>query len=157
MKIIGLVFYGRREFVEVLDCYLKRNLVRNGGVMDEVVFVVNTKNKTDLDYLDRIVNGTVGYKKRLTEGKLDGWTEKWELAERGNIYIKIDGKFCFVNESLRYQRDVFPAVRGQYMLQSAFAASSPSPSGFLAALTWLSDSNRSEDRGLTPSQYLLSH
>ncbi|KAE9983893.1 hypothetical protein EG327_005314 [Venturia inaequalis] len=98
MKIIGLVFYGRREFVEVLDCYLKRNLVRNGGVMDEVVFVVNTKNKTDLDYLDRIVNGTVGYKKRLTEGKLDGWTEKWELAERGNIYIKIDDDVLFFED-----------------------------------------------------------
>jgi len=23
LKIIGLVFYGRKEFVEILDCYLK--------------------------------------------------------------------------------------------------------------------------------------
>jgi hypothetical protein len=35
LKIIGLVFYGRKEFVEILDCYLKVCiccLARNGGV-----------------------------------------------------------------------------------------------------------------------------
>jgi hypothetical protein len=92
MKIIGLVFYGRRQFVEVLDCYLKRNLVKNGGVMDEVIFVVHTDNKEDLLYLDQIVNSTDGYKKHEQEKKFDGWVGPWELVERGNIYMKIDGE-----------------------------------------------------------------
>lgn len=98
MKIIGLVFYGRRQFVEVLDCYLRRNLVRNGGVMDEVIFVVNTADIDDLEYLDQIVNGTEGYKKHVQQKKLDGWTAQWEVVERGNLYIKIDGEFCSIRE-----------------------------------------------------------
>lgn len=60
--------------------------------MDEVFFVVNTEHEDDLEYLDQIVNGTEGYKKHVTENDDDGWTGKWELVERGNIYIKIDGK-----------------------------------------------------------------
>src|ERR1700710_1343156 len=39
-KIVGLVFYGRPETVSILDCYLKRNLVQNGGMLDEVVWIV---------------------------------------------------------------------------------------------------------------------
>jgi hypothetical protein len=27
LKVIGLVFYGRKEFVEVLDCYLKVGII----------------------------------------------------------------------------------------------------------------------------------
>jgi hypothetical protein len=100
MKIIGLVFYGRRQFVEVLDCYLKRNLVRNGGIMDEVVFVVHTDIQADLLYLDQIVNGTEGYKKHEQEKKFDGWVGPWELVERGNIYIKIDGEFFGMSETM---------------------------------------------------------
>jgi hypothetical protein len=30
-KIIGLVFYGRKEFVSVLDCYLKVSRARGSG------------------------------------------------------------------------------------------------------------------------------
>jgi hypothetical protein len=103
MKIIGLVFYGRRQFVEVLDCYLKRNLVKNGGVMDEVIFVVHTDVKEDLVYLDQIVNGTEGYKKHEQEKQFDGWVGPWELVERGNIYIKIDGELRILSKTIRHE------------------------------------------------------
>jgi hypothetical protein len=95
LKVIGLVFYGRREFVEVLDCYLRRNLVINGGILDEIVFAVKTSNDQDLAFLDRLVNSTEGYTKHKARGQYDNFIGSFEIVERGNIYIKIDGSSQF--------------------------------------------------------------
>lgn len=156
MKIIGLVFYGRRQFVEVLDCYLQRNLVRNGGVMDEVFFVVNTEDEDDLDYLDRIVNGTEGYKKHITEKKHEGWTDKWELAERGNIYIKIDGKLrsrrgMAASKLFRDDISIIQIERECFGCGLLLRLHLYSSSRILMTLTQLSHSNRPEERGFTRS------
>jgi hypothetical protein len=35
-RIIGLIFFGRRDRASILDCYLKNNLVNSGGWLDEV-------------------------------------------------------------------------------------------------------------------------
>jgi hypothetical protein len=109
LKVIGLVFYGRKDFVEILDCYLKvricrygeignqadvmtsqRNLVENGGIMDEVIFAVHTDNQHDLEYLDQLVNTTHAYTKYQQEKDYEWLVGSWEKVERGNIYIKID-------------------------------------------------------------------
>jgi hypothetical protein len=39
----GYVFYGRRRYVQVLNCYLERNLAENGGLLSEVIFVSKTQ------------------------------------------------------------------------------------------------------------------
>ena len=39
-RIIGLIFFGRRDRALILDCYLKNNLVSSGGWLDEVVLGV---------------------------------------------------------------------------------------------------------------------
>lgn len=44
LKVIALIFYGRPETVSILDCYMKQNLVSNGGLLDEVHWAVNTDN-----------------------------------------------------------------------------------------------------------------
>lgn len=62
-KIIGLIFFGRPSVVAVLDCYLKKNLVSNGGFLDEVHWVVNTENEEDIRYLDGLVKTSDRYKK----------------------------------------------------------------------------------------------
>ena len=36
VRVTALVFYGRREYVRVLDAYMKQNLNKNGGVLEEV-------------------------------------------------------------------------------------------------------------------------
>jgi hypothetical protein len=41
LKVIALVFFGRVDRISILDCYLRQNLVLNGGWLDEVIFVVN--------------------------------------------------------------------------------------------------------------------
>jgi hypothetical protein len=32
----ALVFFGRRRYIDVLNCYLRSNLVSNGGLLSEV-------------------------------------------------------------------------------------------------------------------------
>ena len=88
-KIIGLIFFGRPPVVEILDCYLKRNLASNGGFLDEVHWVVNTDKAHDIQYLDDLLETSDAYKK-ITLPSL-GYNSVWEHAvERGPMYIKID-------------------------------------------------------------------
>jgi hypothetical protein len=123
-KIIGLVFYGRKEFVSILDCYLqvcmifscfviwltnppKRNLVENGGLLDEVIFAVNTENQDDLAYLDELVAANPKYRTYEAHNENyehGGWQGTWSAVEHGNIYIKID------DDVVRIARDNFSKV-----------------------------------------------
>lgn len=89
VKIIALIFYGRPETVSILDCYMKQNLVSNGGFLDEVHWAVNTDKQDDLKYLDRLVETSEEYKKIVLPGL--GFDSIWEHAvTKGNLYIKID-------------------------------------------------------------------
>ena len=87
-KIIGFIFFGRPPVVEVLDCYLKKNLVSNGGWLDEVQFVVNTHNEDDIGWLDTLVEEEELYKK-ITKPEM-GYNHIWELVKEEHMYIKID-------------------------------------------------------------------
>ena len=88
-KIIGLIFFGRPPVVEILDCYLKRNLVSNGGFLDEVLWVANTDNEEDLKYMDKLVKAEPLYR-NLTLPVL-GYDSVWEHAvDDKNMFIKID-------------------------------------------------------------------
>lgn len=88
-KIIGLIFFGRPPVVEILDCYLKRNLVSNGGFLDEVLWVANTKNEEDLKYMDGLVAGEPLYRKLILSEL--GYESVWEHAvDDKNMFIKID-------------------------------------------------------------------
>lgn len=88
-KIVGLIFFGRPDRVAILDCYLKRNLVENGGFLDEVHWVANTKNEQDLQYLDALIPTSPSYS-RINLPEL-GFENVWEHAiESSNLYIKID-------------------------------------------------------------------
>jgi len=88
-KIIGLIFFGRPPVVEILDCYLKRNLVSNGGFLDEVLWVANTKNEEDIKYMDELVAGEPLYRS-LALPEL-GYDSVWEHAvDDENMFIKID-------------------------------------------------------------------
>ena len=88
-KIIGLIFFGRPSVVSILDCYLKKNLVSNGGWLDEVRFVVNTKNEQDIAYLSELVARETLYTK--VEIPELGYNKVWEKGvDPDNMYIKID-------------------------------------------------------------------
>ncbi|KAK0611383.1 hypothetical protein B0T14DRAFT_530259 [Immersiella caudata] len=115
-RVVGLVFFGRREHVKILDCYLQRNLKVNGGLLDEIIFSVNTGNKDDLAYLDNeLLPNRPQYRKYALE-KHKGWLGQWGcVTERDTIYIKIDDDVIFVEdntvatmvETLREKPDLF--------------------------------------------------
>ncbi|MCJ1470359.1 hypothetical protein MMC07_009004 [Pseudocyphellaria aurata] len=97
VKIIALIFYGRPETVSILDCYMKQNLVSNGGFLDEVHWAVNTDKDNALKYLDGLIESSEEYQKIVLPGL--GFDSVWEHAvTRGNLYIKIDDDIVYVHE-----------------------------------------------------------
>ena len=91
-KIVGMVFYGRPPTVSILDCYLKRNLAINGGFLDEVLWMANTRTDYDLSYLETLANSSKAYKVvSLKETGPDAYGSIWQHATENNtLYIKID-------------------------------------------------------------------
>lgn len=119
-KVVALVFFGRRATVSVLDCYLKvrdfsnfislpsrgdglawsrtgeanmsqRNLVKNGGLLDEVIFVERTGNEEDLALLNRLLESEPSYSRHVIDmDKASGFGSSYEMVEDDVLYIKID-------------------------------------------------------------------
>ena len=67
----------------------------NGGLLDEVVFVVNTENAEDLDYLNELIPSQEQYKtfvpdQTQRQSKQD-FSHLWAaVTDKDAIYIKID-------------------------------------------------------------------
>lgn len=100
VKVIGLVFFGRRELVEVLDCYLQRNLKANGGLLDEIIFVVHTDIQEDLDYLETLVPRRPEYSKYEVQGTYRWLAGSWEpVTDPDAIYVKIDDDVVYFSDN----------------------------------------------------------
>ncbi|KAH7459371.1 hypothetical protein FOMA001_g20042 [Fusarium oxysporum f. sp. matthiolae] len=100
--VSGFVFYGRKSRVSSMRCYLERNLVDNGGWLDEVLWVANTENEGDLHYLDEIIaSNPTRYKKIIPEKPLSTYTyyKAWQLLERGKYYVKIDDDILWIDDN----------------------------------------------------------
>jgi hypothetical protein len=59
-RVVVAIFFGRKPSVEILNVYIQRNLRRNGGMIDEVQFLVNTDKQPDLDYLSELLRDNPG-------------------------------------------------------------------------------------------------
>ena len=107
MKVVALVFYGRRRYVSVLECYLKvryrtgpqyemltqtsqRNLVENGGILDEVIFLAKTKDKDDLAYLEDLIQKNPKYSAEYHNETGLNFSKMYGSCTKGNVYVKID-------------------------------------------------------------------
>ncbi|KAJ4264339.1 hypothetical protein NW762_005535 [Fusarium torreyae] len=93
ITVSGLVFYGRKSRVSTMRCYLERNMIDNGGWIDEVLWVVNTDKQEDPQYLEEIIaSDPMRHKKVTPDELLMTYTCKkaWQLLERGRYYVKID-------------------------------------------------------------------
>ncbi|SPJ75356.1 uncharacterized protein FTOL_05087 [Fusarium torulosum] len=100
--VSGLVFYGRKSRVSSMRCYLERNLVDNGGWLDEVLWIANTQNEEDLHYLDEIIaSNPAKHKKIIPEKPLSTYTyyKAWQLLERGKYYVKIDDDIVWIDDN----------------------------------------------------------
>ena len=77
--------------MNVLDCYLKQNLVKNGGYLDEVRFMLNTKVERDIEWLDELVKTEELYSIVSAGEGNNHFDNLWASATENNtMYIKID-------------------------------------------------------------------
>jgi hypothetical protein len=128
-KVVALIFYGRKDRVEILRCYLERNLVSNGGWLDEIHWGMNTKNEADITYLHEITQGRAHHKIiELESDDLGGWggfKNIWSKLDRNTYYVKIDDDVVYLADDtiakLVHRRMTTPA----YLLVSANMINSP--------------------------------
>ncbi|KAI0161020.1 hypothetical protein GGR52DRAFT_562561 [Hypoxylon sp. FL1284] len=103
VKVVALVMYAGRRPADLLDCYLRRNLVAQGGFLDEVRFIVpeagtgggGKEEQADVEYLRALVSGREGHYSVVEGGEGAGI---WDSAtEDDTIYVKIDGDIVFIH------------------------------------------------------------
>lgn len=99
---------GRRQFADILDCHLRRNLAVNGGLLDEVRYVMHTKDKEDQRWLEELVRDH-SLESQYTFQYEQTDDEDWELFASGfrkiwstmtdpdTIYVKIDDDMVFIH------------------------------------------------------------
>lgn len=83
---------GRPRFANVLDCYLKKNLVTQGGFLDEVIFADNTNHQEDEDWLDQLIETEPLYRKVIMSHRGGWYHDVWNnvAIDEETMYIKID-------------------------------------------------------------------
>ncbi|KAI1371014.1 hypothetical protein F4677DRAFT_457461 [Hypoxylon crocopeplum] len=94
-----MVFYGRKRYVDILDCYLQQNLVSHGGYFDEVWFMAHTKEEDDVAWVEDLVRKTPEYK-LVGKGDCEGkkYSCMWNYAVEDNtIYVKIDDDIVYIH------------------------------------------------------------
>lgn len=98
IHVTALVFYGRKRFVQILNCYLEQNLVDNGGILSEVIFNAKTNNHEDLQYLDTLLASHPGryFKKNITNL---AWTfeSHYRSLHPERYYFKIDDDIVYIH------------------------------------------------------------
>jgi hypothetical protein len=129
IKVIAMVFFGRTDRCQILNCFLQRNLVDQGGWLDEVHWIRNTQNERDLEYLDSLLSANPRRYKQFplpqTNTSDQGYNEAWNMLEPGHIYVKIDDDLVWMAE------DAIPSIvttkleHPEYLLVSANMVNSP--------------------------------
>jgi hypothetical protein len=103
MHLVAVVFYGRRDRASILECYLRKNLVSNGGWVDQVVWVVNTEVKEDRSYANEIAKAATEYKVLpiIGEPGAPNYDQIWSqaFADEEAVYVKIDDDVIFMDDN----------------------------------------------------------
>ncbi|ETS85654.1 hypothetical protein PFICI_03679 [Pestalotiopsis fici W106-1] len=104
VNITGVVFYGRARLVDILDCYLQKNLAVNGGLLDKVLFMMNTDDKEDLAWLGDLADRVPQYeivpvKRPNNSHGWGGFNLIWaSLTDPDTIYLKIDDDIVWIDD-----------------------------------------------------------
>lgn len=124
-KIVGLVFYGRRAQASILDCYLKRNLLKNGGILDEVIWLQRTRDELDLAFLDEIVASDADYKRVDVEGAEGGYASAYDTIEDDVFYVKVDTDIVYIEDTTILGMVHTRATRPDYFVIGANVINQP--------------------------------
>lgn len=128
VPIVGYIFFGRKSRVEILRCYIERNLVDNGGWLDEVHWVRNTDQPDDLAYLEEILKSSPRYKMidLSSEGVgFAGYNNAWNHMERGKLYVKIDDDVVWMADDTIPRLVSMKVAHPEYFIVSANIINSP--------------------------------
>ncbi|CRG82739.1 hypothetical protein PISL3812_00084 [Talaromyces islandicus] len=99
LRIVGVVFYGRRDRSSLLECHLRKNLASNGGWLDEVIWAANTQDQDDLAYGEEIAKTADEYTYMpINTGGFSGIYFK-AFKEPDTIYVKMDDDIVFIDQS----------------------------------------------------------
>ncbi|MCJ1309322.1 hypothetical protein MMC25_002981 [Agyrium rufum] len=128
LKVVALVFFGRKRFITVLQCYLERNMVENGGVIDEIVFMVKTEVEEDLAYLPELLASNPKYRALYQHQTGSDYSQMWNMCEKGIMYVKIDDDVLFIEDSTirsmvkrKYEHPEYLVVSANTVVQYFFA------------------------------------
>ncbi|KAL4869335.1 hypothetical protein BDV12DRAFT_167944 [Aspergillus spectabilis] len=92
IEIVALVPFHQAHRTEILDCYLRRNLVSSGGFLDRVVFLPQTNDTESLEWLTSTVERTSTYLISETTGSL------FDVVSGvvNTLFLWIDGNVVFI-------------------------------------------------------------
>ncbi|OKL62467.1 hypothetical protein UA08_02696 [Talaromyces atroroseus] len=100
LNVVAVVSYRSLERTSVLDCYLQRNLVENGGLLDEVVFIPETAEPMHLEWLDETVNKSDSYSIQPSWQELPFLNNDGESNKSHHLYVKIDGDVVYIEDNV---------------------------------------------------------
>eukprot|EP00397_Hematodinium_sp_SG-2012_P044509 GEMP01049735.1.p1 GENE.GEMP01049735.1~~GEMP01049735.1.p1 ORF type:complete len:313 (+),score=55.31 GEMP01049735.1:2-940(+) len=94
-RVEAIVTFGRMDRVQILDRYLRMNLVSAGGVISKVHFVLLTTTKTDLLFLQSIIDEVPEYGMPKVKGHY--LAKMYSVATDPNVvYVKIDDDIVYI-------------------------------------------------------------
>ncbi|QLI65158.1 uncharacterized protein G6M90_00g010680 [Metarhizium brunneum] len=121
-KIVGLVFYQKRQQAAILDCYLKRDLAKNGGVLDQVIWLRQTDDARDVEFLDKLVRSEAHYSWRNQEGSD---ASAYDGIQDDLLYIQIDSGIVYMEDGTILSMAHTRAMRPDFYLVSANVVNQP--------------------------------
>lgn len=102
LTVVARVFYGRHASLEILDCYLRRNLKRNGGLLDHVEFYIHQVSDADSLYVQELLFRNPDYSARypaITHTNKKDYSVGYNETEDDVLYFKIDDDVVFIDDA----------------------------------------------------------
>ncbi|KAI9140079.1 hypothetical protein BKA69DRAFT_1081742 [Paraphysoderma sedebokerense] len=124
-NVSAVIFYGRRESVRILNCYLERNLAKNGGILSEVIFVVKTDKQWDLDFLEYLLERNQPYYRKI-EIPNNGWdfSTHYSWMTPNTLYFKVDDDIIYIRDGT-FEELLTEKLRDRYIFLSANVVNHP--------------------------------
>ena len=69
---------------------MQRNLVSNGGMLDEVIWIIRTNIHSDVDYLEELIKTQPEYTRHFLSQEQRTYRNAYKMCQKGVMYIKID-------------------------------------------------------------------
>ncbi len=69
---------------------MQRNLVSNGGMLDEVIWIIRTGKQSDVNYLEDLIKTQPEYTRHFLSREQRTYRNAYKMCKKGVMYIKID-------------------------------------------------------------------